>query len=114
MRRHRTALRKAICEPLIQKRQEELAANLQNSMKEKSGKTIASLRAVFHPNDPVEGNTITSVPQSVDMEEENEEVDQASTPEPSTVEKQNKKKGNQKSKKIVLQKSSNKQLVWFS
>jgi hypothetical protein len=47
MRKHRTALRKAICEPLERKRQEQLAATLEENLREKNGKTITNLKSVF-------------------------------------------------------------------
>jgi hypothetical protein len=112
MRRHRTALRKAICEPMIQRRQEQLAANLAESMNEKSGKTIAKLRAVFHPNDPKEAD-VAATPVE-DMEEEQEEEEEEVKVQ--TVEApQAKAATREKAKKLKasLKEKSTKKLVWF-
>jgi hypothetical protein len=115
MRRHRTALRKAICEPMIQRRQEQLAANLAESMSEKSGKTIAKLRAVFHPNDPKEGDATASPADDMEeQEEEEEEVQEevkVQTVEVTPAKVTTKEKA--KKLKAALKQKSTKQLVWF-
>jgi hypothetical protein len=100
---------------MIQKRQEQLAANLLESMQQKSGKTIANLKAVFHPTGSV-SNEETMEQQQEEVVEDEEEVvqEQKQVTEVKPDLNENKKKKNQKMKKILLNEKSRKPLVWFT
>jgi hypothetical protein len=116
MRRHRALLRKTVCDPMIQKRQEQLSANLSDSLQQKSGKTIANLKSVFHPSGSTSNEETMEQQQQEDVEEEEEvqvqkqqvtEVKQADLTE-------SKKKKNQKKKVLLNAEKSRKPLVWFT
>lgn len=119
MRRHRSVLRKTVCEPMIQKRQEQLSANLLDSIQQKSGKTIANLKAVFHPSggSPAAAEDMEQQQgQEEEVVEEEEEVGQGQKQvlEVKTDSNESKKKKNQKMKKVLLNEKSRKPLVWFT
>jgi hypothetical protein len=72
-RANRSLHRKAVADPIIQKRQQKLAANLQKTLNEKSGSSIVGLRSVLSANAPPKKDDDIE-----DVEEEEVKVDKKS------------------------------------
>ena len=116
-RRNRTALRKVLCEPVIAARQKKVSKKLAESLKEKQGKSILGLKAIFQKKgkqDDIEQD-VEDENEVVSMEEGNSsECDD----ENNAVEFETKKKNNRVQEKIKGRKAQNKErkskkLVWF-
>lgn len=101
-RANRSLHRKAVADPIIQKRQQKLAENLQKTLNEKSGSSIVGLRSVLSVN-PL--SKVDDIPEDdVDVVEEEVKEDKKSKP----------KKIKVKALTTSIKSKPTKQLVWFS
>lgn len=116
-RRNRSLLRKQVCQPIITQRQNNISKNLQKSIKEKNGSSIAGLKSIFQKKEKAEEEDAMEEDSGSDHDDEDIEDDSAKNDK--THDLSEDKTSKLKSQKRVKDKFKNsdakkeKKLVWF-